>query len=205
MMENLFGLKLPSENGSPSTAPAAKSCPQCHLINPGSAQRCDCGYDFSAQCLKESYLEAARAEGLPLAPLERRFVGFVIDASILFLVSWYVIPPIIRGNWGNTPLPDDSLRSLIKIVDSFLKKVQHAALCSCAVASASLEPPGVGLGLGPAVLAELGRGRFGAVCISRGRERLGGCDAGRLGGRINVRRLCAVKATHSEFPRKSAA
>lgn len=39
---------------------AAKDCPSCGLTNPGSAQRCDCGYDFLAQKISREAL-AARA------------------------------------------------------------------------------------------------------------------------------------------------
>lgn len=31
-------------------------CPHCKLINPDTAQRCDCGYDFETKTLKDSYL-----------------------------------------------------------------------------------------------------------------------------------------------------
>ena len=31
-------------------------CPNCGLINPESALRCDCGYDFPSGTMKESYL-----------------------------------------------------------------------------------------------------------------------------------------------------
>ena len=31
-------------------------CPKCGLINPPSAQRCDCGYDFLSRQMKESYI-----------------------------------------------------------------------------------------------------------------------------------------------------
>ena len=33
-----------------------KTCPECKLINPPNAQRCDCGYDFDTGQMKESYL-----------------------------------------------------------------------------------------------------------------------------------------------------
>jgi len=33
-----------------------KTCPECKLINPPNAQRCDCGYDFDTAQIKESYL-----------------------------------------------------------------------------------------------------------------------------------------------------
>ena len=32
------------------------NCPRCGLINPGTAQRCDCGYDFLSKSVQESYL-----------------------------------------------------------------------------------------------------------------------------------------------------
>lgn len=35
-------------------------CPRCGLINPESAQRCDCGYDFQSQTTEKSYLSPGR-------------------------------------------------------------------------------------------------------------------------------------------------
>jgi hypothetical protein len=32
------------------------NCPNCRLVNPPSAQRCDCGYDFATKSVKPSYL-----------------------------------------------------------------------------------------------------------------------------------------------------
>jgi hypothetical protein len=36
----------------------AKDCPKCGLVNPPSAQRCDCGYDFVSRTTERSYLGA---------------------------------------------------------------------------------------------------------------------------------------------------
>ncbi len=34
-------------------------CPRCGLINPQTAQRCDCGYDFETKTVEESYYKQA--------------------------------------------------------------------------------------------------------------------------------------------------
>src|SRR5262245_36721027 len=43
----------------------AKKCPVCGLINPHSALRCDCGFDFRSGALRESYLDPHRTIRLP--------------------------------------------------------------------------------------------------------------------------------------------
>lgn len=37
----------------------AKDCPKCRLVNPPSAQWCDCGYDFVTRTAEQSYLPTA--------------------------------------------------------------------------------------------------------------------------------------------------
>ena len=36
------------------------TCPHCKLINPPSALRCDCGYDFKLRSVESSYLADRR-------------------------------------------------------------------------------------------------------------------------------------------------
>src|SRR5215468_12522017 len=35
----------------------AKRCPRCGLTNPGTALRCDCGWDFQSQSTARSYVQ----------------------------------------------------------------------------------------------------------------------------------------------------
>ena len=46
-------------------------CPRCGLVNPDSAQRCDCGYDFPTGTMRGSYAEAAKhSKGVAPEPSE---------------------------------------------------------------------------------------------------------------------------------------
>ena len=40
----------------------SQRCPQCRLISPAEAARCDCGYDFASKTVKPSYLLAHLVE-----------------------------------------------------------------------------------------------------------------------------------------------
>ena len=47
------------------SAESSKTCPNCKLVNPKSALRCDCGYDFASGKVEKSYLtpeQSAEAE-----------------------------------------------------------------------------------------------------------------------------------------------
>ncbi len=41
------------------------TCPKCKLENPETAQRCDCGYDFLAKEMRQSYLEIEKQRRAP--------------------------------------------------------------------------------------------------------------------------------------------
>jgi hypothetical protein len=56
-------------------------CPKCRLVNPDEAQRCDCGYDFVAKEMRESYVDVDRRLRAPpssefVRELGRRDVKF---------------------------------------------------------------------------------------------------------------------------------
>jgi hypothetical protein len=46
-------------------------CPKCRLINPPSAERCDCGYDFATKSVKSSYLQGPSGESALVADIVR--------------------------------------------------------------------------------------------------------------------------------------
>jgi len=49
-------------------------CPRCKLINPGTAQRCDCGYDFATGTVQKAYFKQK---------LPGQVKGFLV-----FLIVW---------------------------------------------------------------------------------------------------------------------
>ena len=73
---------------------SGKKCPTCNLINPFSALRCDCGYDFSTQTMQESYLPTTQVSaGFVLAPPGKRLLAFLIDnliSKVTLLLSFYL-------------------------------------------------------------------------------------------------------------------
>ncbi len=64
-----------------------KPCPKCKLVNPDSAERCDCGYDFESGQVKESYLPPAQP---PKIKPHKTATGVAGLMSILALGSTYL-------------------------------------------------------------------------------------------------------------------
>jgi len=68
----------------------ARTCPSCGLINPGGAERCDCGYDFATSSLQKSYLPpGSRRAGM--MRWRAQTVGAAIGAligSVLYSARW---------------------------------------------------------------------------------------------------------------------
>src|ERR1700743_120288 len=53
-----------------------KDCPKCRLVNPDTAERCDCGYDFPSGTMRDSYL----------INKGRRRTGGAVGALVVFFV-----------------------------------------------------------------------------------------------------------------------
>ena len=43
-------------------------CPNCGLFNPPAAQRCDCGFDFPSQTVKDSFVSKRELRALATDP-----------------------------------------------------------------------------------------------------------------------------------------
>jgi uncharacterized RDD family membrane protein YckC len=61
-------------------------CPRCGLINPETAMRCDCGWDFSTSTVQQSYLGKEATLKGELASLGERLIGQILDSFIAIAV-----------------------------------------------------------------------------------------------------------------------
>lgn len=80
----------------------AKDCPKCRLVNPPDAQRCDCGYDFDARAMRQSY---AGPDGRAAAGWGTRLFGVLCFgfAGLFFLTGLVVtakVPNVAAGDAG---------------------------------------------------------------------------------------------------------
>ena len=67
-------------------------CPRCALLNPESAQRCDCGYDFVTRRLESSYLTDKERPGSVRSTANRRaWLIETIGAPALGAVCTFVV------------------------------------------------------------------------------------------------------------------
>src|SRR5438128_2114395 len=68
----------------------------CGLLNPETAARCDCGYDFSTQSLRSSYLQQTK-------PVRKRpfLVWVIVIFSVFGALSGLAVE--VAGLTGNLP------------------------------------------------------------------------------------------------------
>ena len=70
-------------------------CPNCKLINPPTAQRCDCGYDFPSGTMKESYL--------PNTERKKKVAGTTWIGAIIALALRLMFATPGKHLWGKDP------------------------------------------------------------------------------------------------------
>jgi len=82
-------------------------CPKCGLINPDSAIRCDCGYDFPSGEIKESYVQSGGTlfrtrTQREYASVLTRFGAILIDSLLvlLFYLPLFVTSSILENQTG---------------------------------------------------------------------------------------------------------
>lgn len=78
-----------------------KGCPTCHLANPDSALRCDCGYDFPSGAMKESYLplsERLSAQDKPTnIAIDAASDAAILIGAIYWLQSLHWMPNVLSA------------------------------------------------------------------------------------------------------------
>lgn len=74
---------------------ATKRCPNCNLVNPGSAQSCDCGYSFATGDIGRP-LDLSRPGEQLRSSGSDRFARFVIWIVLVIVLT--IIKIAIRGH-----------------------------------------------------------------------------------------------------------
>jgi hypothetical protein len=63
-------------------------CPRCQLINPDTAKRCDCGFDFETKTTERSYLPRKKGPSKP------KLVSAIVFGALLLVVQLIRIPEL---------------------------------------------------------------------------------------------------------------
>jgi len=75
----------------------SRTCPQCKLVSPDDAVRCDCGYDFKERIVRESNLPADR-RGTSATKIRLALLLGVLMLVVVFAVSLqHESPPVNQG------------------------------------------------------------------------------------------------------------
>jgi hypothetical protein len=68
-------------------------CPRCKLLNPDTALRCDCGYDFESKAIERPYFNQ------PLPKEIRNYLIFVAVCNVIGAAVFLVSGDVIRLVW----------------------------------------------------------------------------------------------------------
>ena len=97
------------------------TCPNCGLINPELAGRCDCGYDFEARQVRKEFIPAPRPPGWFRRSRSGRWkftAGFLWIVLIVVLFVASVKPILIFVGlmaWGGSQTGPATVNKLINL------------------------------------------------------------------------------------------
>ena len=109
---------------APVTAdPARSRCPHCGLRNPPQAERCDCGYDFRARSVLQSYLGKADASTVRLTLID----ASTIPASVILWLLFLGLAPGRKSltNFGEIPILVVGVMSLLLVRALVIHRLQR--------------------------------------------------------------------------------
>jgi len=119
------------------------NCPRCGLINPGTAERCDCGYDFISKSVQESYLTSTPSTSPSKIAIGAQVVAVVLAGGAVIWGRWMVdvaLNPGGSGEFGGISVlmataVDMPVGLLSLVVGLAVKKVPPVLRWACIVLS----------------------------------------------------------------------
>lgn len=82
MAENVLDTSNITATNQKSTAVADQLCPLCGLNVSEITQRCDCGYDFAEQVMRNTDVSPLAAGGFSIATGEQRMLVYCVDIIV---------------------------------------------------------------------------------------------------------------------------
>lgn len=94
-------------------------CPRCRLINPDTALRCDCGYDFESKTVEKSYFTQELPKGIRAYLIfvfvlnaigilgclaSGDMVRFLVTVAWMAVVYWCYVNLVRKNNWARITL-----------------------------------------------------------------------------------------------------